>query len=318
MNNEQQTQADDPSGPGWRWVEASELLRKGDMFRDTDRAWTATTNAGQPAIDEHTYRRRIEPPQQTSDSEQRSESTLWGKLHAAMKQDPEFAWTVHCNYAMQIMDEDVAHGTANRAAARIMLYFHHIDITQNHHWATMFEGATPPHPSDSEPETMEQLRQRLDAAVRQNVELADSLANEQNKKGAYERIAKASVERAREAERSGQQVNAELQQLRKQLMTSQYLAEMSRRQVADEASKVERLKDQVRDLTQELKDKSDSYQMCLQSHYKAGQQSTIDRLQSWLRPVLELVAEHPDDCGPLAVAVLGFLPGIASRLIEES
>ena len=108
-----------------------------------------------------------------------------------------------------------------------------------------------------------------------------------------------------------------LQQLREQLAASQHLAEMSRRQVADEAGKVEQLKEQVRDLTQELKDKSDSYQMCLQSHYKAGQRSAIDRLQAWLRPVLELVAEHPEDASPLAVAVLGFLPGIASRLIEE-
>jgi chromosome segregation ATPase len=92
-----------------------------------------------------------------------------------------------------------------------------------------------------------------------------------------------------EADRGGQQVNAELQQLR----------------------------EQVRDLTRELKDKSDSYQICLRNHYKAGQRSAIDRLQTWLRPVIELVAEHPDDCSPLAVSVLGYLPGIASRLIEE-
>ena len=92
-----------------------------------------------------------------------------------------------------------------------------------------------------------------------------------------------------EAGGCGEQVNAELQQLREQVQT----------------------------LTRELKDKSDSYQICLQSHYKAGQRSTIDRLQAWLRPVIELVAEDPEDASLLAVSVLEFLPQIASRLIEE-
>ena len=84
----------------------------------------------------------------------------------------------------------------------------------------------PQQPSDSEPETMEQLRQRLDAAVRQNVELADRLANERRSKTAHQRIAKASVSRAQEAEalvaeaeRGGQQVQSEMQQLREQLTT---------------------------------------------------------------------------------------------------
>jgi hypothetical protein len=81
-----------------------------------------------------------------------------------------------------------------------------------------------PQPSDSEPETMEQLRKRLDAAVRQNVELADELEDVRRSKTAHQRIAKASVERAQEAEarlaeveRGGEQVNAELQQLREQV-----------------------------------------------------------------------------------------------------
>jgi DNA repair exonuclease SbcCD ATPase subunit len=88
-----------------------------------------------------------------------------------------------------------------------------------------------------------------------------------------------------EAERSGEQVNAELQQLREQVTT----------------------------LTRER----DRYQSSLRDHYRDGQQKAAEALQTWLRPVLELVAEYPDDASPLAVAVLGFLPGIASRLIEE-
>ena len=214
MSNEQQTQqADDPSGDGWRDVEPDELLQPGDMFWDVDH-WEMTQNAGRPATDYRTYRRRIEPPL-----------------------------------------------------------------------------------SDSEPETMEQLRKRLDAAVRQNVELADRLANERRSKTAHQRIAKASVSRAQEAEallaeadRGGEQVNAELQQLREQVATLTRERDRYRNQLAGAIE-----------------------------HGKApeAQAQLLDRLQAWLRPVLELVAEHPDDASPLAVAVLGYLPGIASRLIEE-
>ena len=159
-------------------------------------------------------------------------------------------------------------------------------------------------PSDSETETMDDLRRRLAEC---EVLLAD-------------------------AERGGQQVNAELQQLRKQVATltqerdeharklgfARECAEMSRRQVADEAGKVERLEEQVQTLTRER----DRYRNQLagaieHSNASAGRQQVLESLQAWLRPVLELVAEHPEDASPLAVAVLGFLPGIASRLIEE-
>ncbi len=179
MNNEQQTQqADDPSGDGWRDVEPDELLRHGDLFWNVDH-WQATQHAGQPAVDERTYRRRIEQQQ----------------------------------------------------------------------------------PSDSEPETMEM---RLAKMTQWNLEL-EALVNE--------------------AERSGQQVNAELQQLREQVAT----------------------------LTQER----DRLQSWLQQHHTTGQQSAIKKLERWLRPVLQVVSDHPDHSSILAVSVLEFLPQIASRLIEE-
>jgi len=152
-------------------------------------------------------------------------------------------------------------------------------------------------PSDSEPETMEQLRKRLAAAVRQNVELADELEDVRRSKTAHQRIAKASVERAQEAEallaeveRGGQQVNAELQQLREQVQTLTRERDRYRNQLAGAIE-----------------------------HSKApeAQAQLVDRLQMWLRPVLEVVADHPDHSSILAASVLEFLPQIASRLIEE-
>ena len=120
----------------------------------------------------------------------------------------------------------------------------------------------PQQASDSEPETMEDLRRRL-------AECEVLLA---------------------EADRGGQQVNAELQQLREQLQTLTRERDRYRNQLAGAIE---------------------------HSSAAEAQAQLVDRLQAWLRPVLELVAEHPEDASPLAVAVLGYLPGIASRLIEE-
>jgi hypothetical protein len=84
-----------------------------------------------------------------------------------------------------------------------------------------------------------------------------------------------------------------------------------------EPETMEQLREQVATLTRKLKDANDTYQICLQSHWKAGRRSAIDKLQAWLRPVLEVVSDHPDHTSILAVSVLEFLPQIASRLIEE-
>jgi len=114
-----------------------------------------------------------------------------------------------------------------------------------------------PQPSDSEPETMDDLRRRL-------AECEVLLV---------------------EADRGGQQVNAELQQLREQVQT----------------------------LTRER----DRLQSWLQQHHTTGQQSAVKKLERWLKPVLKVVSDHPDHSSILAVSVLEFLPQIASRLIEE-
>jgi hypothetical protein len=80
-----------------------------------------------------------------------------------------------------------------------------------------------------------------------------------------------------------------------------------------ENAELQQLRDQVLALTLER----DRYQSWLKDHHKAGQQAIVEALQAWLRPVLEVVSDHPDDTSILAVSVLEFLPQIASRLIEE-
>ena len=84
-----------------------------------------------------------------------------------------------------------------------------------------------------------------------------------------------------------------------------------------ENAELQQLREQVQTLTRKLKDANDTYQICLQSHWKAGRRSAIDKLQTWLKPVLEVVADHPDHSSILAVSVMEFLPQIALRLIEE-
>jgi len=101
-----------------------------------------------------------------------------------------------------------------------------------------------------------------------------------------------------------------MEQLRDEVatLTFELMAERDSGMIA-----LQELREQVATLTRER----DRLQSSLRDHHKDGQQSLAGALQTWLRPVLELVAEHPEDASPLAVAVLGYLPGIASRLIEE-
>ena len=57
------------------------------------------------------------------------------KLGAAVTSDPDYAWAIHCNIAMPIMDElHCTHEQANLAAARILHHWWKIDITKHRHW----------------------------------------------------------------------------------------------------------------------------------------------------------------------------------------
>jgi hypothetical protein len=167
VNNEQQTQqADDPSGPGWRDVEVGEVLRHTDMFRDSVGAWVFTENKGLSVREgwERTYRRRIEPPQPKKPDDPSGLGWRWVRhgekleLHDMMQADGEW-WPAK---------------NAGKVCLREGMYRRRIE---------------PEQPSDSEPETMDDLRRRL-------AECEVLLA---------------------EAERGGRQVNAELQQLREQV-----------------------------------------------------------------------------------------------------
>jgi hypothetical protein len=139
----------------------------------------------------------------------------------------------------------------------------HWELTQNDGGKSSLYGngyrrrIEPPQPSDSEPGVVDDLRRRL-------AECEVLLA---------------------EADRGGEQVNAELQQLREQVQT----------------------------LTQER----DRLQSWLQQQHTTGQQSAVKKLERWLKPVLKVVSDHPDHSSILAASVLEFLPQIAGRLIEE-
>ena len=90
------------------------------------------------------------------------------------------------------------------------------------------------------------------------------------------------------------------------------------RQAQFDALELQQLREQVQTLTRERERYRNQLEGAIE-HSKApeAQAQLVDRLQAWLRPVLEVVADHPDHSSILAASVLEFLPQIASRLIEE-
>lgn len=55
----------------------------------------------------------------------------WDVLKKAAKEDPDWAWSVHCNLAMPFVDECGSHEAANKASARIMSIMFEHDITKH-------------------------------------------------------------------------------------------------------------------------------------------------------------------------------------------
>jgi len=108
-----------------------------------------------------------------------------------------------------------------------------------------------------------------------------------------------------------------MEDLRRRLADAEALVAEAWQSGAQVNAKLRQLREQVQTLTRDLQTERDNSMIALRSQHRLGQEALAEALQTWLRPVLELVAEHPEEASPLAVAVLGYLPGIASRLIEE-
>jgi len=209
MNNEQQTQqADDPSGPGWRDVEVGEVLGHTDMVRDIDGEWVRTGDAGwqvPPGL-RGTYRRRIEPPQPQPEPEPQPNpddpsgpgwrdvlpdellqpgdmfeaSGRWARTaHPGLRAGKGGGGTYRRRIEPQQPTPDDPSGENCRQAlaayaGRTISVCGHLsdygDRIQESQQVS--DEQQTQQPSDSEPETMEDLRKRLAVAVRQNVELA--------------------------------------------------------------------------------------------------------------------------------------------------
>ena len=59
-------------------------------------------------------------------------------LRELAQDDPEYAWALHCNIAIPIMDElRCTHEQANRASARVIKHWFGVDIDQHEHWKTI-------------------------------------------------------------------------------------------------------------------------------------------------------------------------------------
>ena len=51
-------------------------------------------------------------------------------IRSAMRDDPHYAWTWHCNVAVSMMDESSTHDSANAAAARFMRLAFDVDTSK--------------------------------------------------------------------------------------------------------------------------------------------------------------------------------------------
>jgi FtsZ-binding cell division protein ZapB len=259
VSSDEQTQAaDDPSGPEWRDVGPDEILQTDDRFWVVDH-WEATQNVGTKSFRYGTgYRRRIEQQQQQpSESEPVIDHR---RCVEALQQISQLGDTDSKVHKERFCPNGEGDGIANgwRVAEAMR------EVANSVVGGVSLQQQ----PSDSEPETMEQLREQV-----------------------------------RDLTRQVQFDAVELQQLREQVQTLT-------RELSDAVEARQKAE-------HELATETKRYRVSFQDRYKAGQQAAAEALQTWLRPVLELVAEHPEDASPLAVAVLGYLPGIASRLIEE-
>lgn len=63
-----------------------------------------------------------------------TEPSAFERLKVAARADHAYAWSLHCNLAVPIMDSGVSHQTANVAAAAIVRHWWDIDVTMFDEW----------------------------------------------------------------------------------------------------------------------------------------------------------------------------------------
>jgi hypothetical protein len=68
------------------------------------------------------------------------------RLKTAMRMDPGYAWSWHCNVAMPILDTRrvphgplIFHSEANEMAANVMRHLFDVDVRASREWAAMFK-----------------------------------------------------------------------------------------------------------------------------------------------------------------------------------
>jgi hypothetical protein len=64
-------------------------------------------------------------------------------IKSAMRDDPHYAWTWHCNVAVSMMDEGAPHDAANAAAARFMRLAFDVDTSKGPLALNLSEGLGP-------------------------------------------------------------------------------------------------------------------------------------------------------------------------------
>jgi hypothetical protein len=228
----QATNIDDPSGDGWRWVRRGEALSDGDVEK-INGGWRPTIEAGYTCPRNHCYRRRIEPQQPQATEPDDPSGPGWRWVEVGEWVEPTDMW----EYL-----PGKWRGNASLGALCVTANYYRRRIEQ-------------PQPSDSETETIEDLRRQLAAC---EMLLA-------------------------EAGGSGEQVNAELQQLRADL------------------AEVTRERDQY----------LDSYQRIfgdLETIRETTKAAAVEAISEWLEPVR--LVDHPN----LSNETLQHLPQIMRHL----
>lgn len=65
----------------------------------------------------------------------------WSLLQVQIHADPEYAWAIHCNIAMPLMDElKCSHQEANKAAAVLMRHLWDYDVTSLKEYVAIMNG----------------------------------------------------------------------------------------------------------------------------------------------------------------------------------